>query len=450
MQVLSIHSHDRSTRRRWYSGILPLFAACYVTCATGKVHLMGSPVDFPEFPQRYHKSARGFTRAILAERPAEVQSMQFPVLLEDPSRKMLKLNISMARVDFAKLKAEVYRIERHFRDIDGMTGSQQLKHFTTTSQCATGGHEGNCSEAFRLTTYSDYYNIFFIDSPAIGALYWAVKIMFHQYAKAYNLDLTTMYFIHSWFNCFRKGSAIKLHSHGPVISGNLAIHVPPGSFTHYLSLGESPMYTHIQLSSQDCLKGNQRACKTLKKKWFYKDQPENIEPSTCSRRGPDACTSEIEKGDRRYNHEGELVMFFGMLKHESSSVTEEMRQILETTGPTDCRMTAAFDIVIDPRGAGHVTPLYDPQDPWWELSPNANIGDRIGSAVEKVLEEQGVPAAYEWDTVPDKTTWAAQQKKIMNHPGNNALRAWIQNEMNTDWESSRVALSSADILKPEL
>merc|ERR1719456_1412266 len=97
----------------------------------------------------------------------------------------------------------------------------------------------------------------------------------------------------------------------------------------------------------------------------------------------------LGKGRSLPNRDGELTMFLGLLQHASSNVTEAMREHLEQAGPTDCRMTAAFDITDNPRGAHHAMPLYDPQDPWWEADPQASLGDAIGAGIERIYREHG-------------------------------------------------------------
>merc|ERR1712241_523693 len=103
-------------------------------------------------------------------------------------------------------------------------------------------------------------NIFFLDSPAVASLYWKVKAAFHQYAKFYSLDLSRAYFIHGWANCFRGGGKIKFHRHGYGIAGNIAIHVPPSSYTRYGSLVKSKEYPWMLEMQRECQSGLQKSC----------------------------------------------------------------------------------------------------------------------------------------------------------------------------------------------
>merc|ERR1712113_1081030 len=72
---------------------------------------------------------------------------------------------------------------------------------------------------------------------------------------------------------------------------------------------------------------------------------------------------------------GDVVMFYGDVDHESVHVTKDMHEHLIKSGPTDCRMTQAFDIFAHPTAGHHAVPLYDPEDPWWEKDPQASLGD---------------------------------------------------------------------------
>lgn len=390
----------------------------FVTFGTGllgtsSLSLMGSTA---EFPSRYQTSVRGLSQAILDARPVDVEFLEFPVSLQDWSRWMLKMRVSG---DMERMKHEVVRIERHFRRIQSMRGSRNLQSFLP----AAFTRDDNL-DIFRLTSYADYYNVFFLDSPVVASLYWKVKAAFRQYAQVYNLDLTRPYFIHGWFNCFRGGGKIRFHRHGYGLAGNVAVHVPPGSYTRYGSLVTSKEYPWMLEMQHECNAGQQEACEELANIWKYEGAlwdaaALSVEPTAIP------------------NAEGELVMFHGLVEHESSNVTEEMRQHLKQSGPTDCRMTLAFDIDTDPSALHHSLPLYDPKDPWWMEDGHAHIGDAIGAKIERLYQESDLPMVFDWDVLPDSRAFHDRMRKALRHEGSALLSAWSKQQVKECWAGLR-------------
>eukprot|EP00746_Dinoflagellata_sp_MGD_P138840 gnl/MRDRNA2_/MRDRNA2_72413_c0_seq1.p1 gnl/MRDRNA2_/MRDRNA2_72413_c0~~gnl/MRDRNA2_/MRDRNA2_72413_c0_seq1.p1 ORF type:complete len:414 (-),score=51.51 gnl/MRDRNA2_/MRDRNA2_72413_c0_seq1:511-1752(-) len=376
--------------------------------------LMGSP---EEFPPRYHNSVRGLSRAIKDARPADTEALTLPVILQDKRRWLLKVNVSSAGIDIAGLKNEVARIERHFRRIRGMSGSPDLQMFVPIQGITR-------PDLFRLTAYASYYNIFFLDSPAVGSLYWTIKQAFHQYARTYRLDLSRTYFLHGWFNCFRGGGHIRFHRHSFGLAGNLAIHVPPGSFTQYGSLGSSSEYRWLHSMQQQCQAGQRKSCEELADRWRYAD--------------PLAGASELDvKPVAMPNTAGELVMFHGLVEHGSSNVTEEMRRHLEQSGPEDCRMTIAFDIDTDPADLHHTVPLYDPKDPWWTLDWPQALGDAIGEKMEQIYQDLNSPVVFDWDLMPSSKAFAERMRRARLHQSSATLSSWSKQQVRTGWADFR-------------
>merc|ERR1712003_32042 len=108
------------------------------------------------------------------------------------------------------------------------------------------------------------------------------------------------------------------------------------------------------------------------------------------------------------NYPGDLVMFFGNIAHGSNNMTKTERQYLKKTGPTDCRMTLAFDISLNPISILHPVPLFDPRDPWWRKDPLGSWTKNIGDFVDSTFERFGVPATFEWGEMPNRTEFAAR------------------------------------------
>lgn len=368
-------------------------------------------IGLPEFPARYHSSVRGLTESIKAARPADVQSIELPITQEDRSRWMLKTYVN--HTDLAALRHEIARVERHLRRIRSLKGDINLKKFVPAQ-----GIEHH--DQFRLTAYASYYNIFFIESEAIGRLYWWIKIFFHKYAAVYNFDLSKTYFIHGWFNCFRGGGKISFHRHCNGISGNMAVHVPPGSFTRYGTLRNSKEYHWMRRLQKRCQHGEESTCERLGQLWRYSDEMVDV--------------ADIEnKVLVMPNEDGDLVLFHGLVEHESSNVTEEMRQYLKQQGPTGCRMTLAFDIDTDPSELHHSVVLYDPQDPWGSQGNEVNFGEDIGKSIEQIYESSKLPPIFDWDAPPDEKAFIDRMRAIRTHAGTAELSSWLKRQLSQGW-----------------
>eukprot|EP00929_Paragymnodinium_shiwhaense_P086725 TRINITY_DN47181_c0_g1_i4.p1 TRINITY_DN47181_c0_g1~~TRINITY_DN47181_c0_g1_i4.p1 ORF type:complete len:206 (+),score=31.65 TRINITY_DN47181_c0_g1_i4:83-700(+) len=167
-----------------------------------------------EFPDRYHTSVRGLSNVIKRMRPQNLEAMGMSFKIPDApiGSFMLLVNATELGVDVPGLGKDVERLERHFREIPVM-------HTPGANLHVDAGHGHPERHSFKLTNLSDLYNIFFLNSEAIGRLYWAVKLAFHKYAEVHSLDLSRLYFLHGWFNCFRGGSKIQAHAHGYAVSG---------------------------------------------------------------------------------------------------------------------------------------------------------------------------------------------------------------------------------------
>jgi hypothetical protein len=107
---------------------------------------------------------------------------------------------------------------------------------------------------------------------------------------------------------------------------------------------------------------------------------------------------------KHWNKEGEIMMFHSTTQHESSNVTEEMREHLGTHF-LDCRMTAAWDITPHPDLGIHTVPLYDPMDPWWEKDPDASNAEGMNDDIEAVFRAHNFPSNFEWETTPDSDSF---------------------------------------------
>eukprot|EP00441_Pelagodinium_beii_P022252 CAMPEP_0197675864 /NCGR_PEP_ID=MMETSP1338-20131121/85753_1 /TAXON_ID=43686 ORGANISM="Pelagodinium beii, Strain RCC1491" /NCGR_SAMPLE_ID=MMETSP1338 /ASSEMBLY_ACC=CAM_ASM_000754 /LENGTH=413 /DNA_ID=CAMNT_0043256471 /DNA_START=1 /DNA_END=1242 /DNA_ORIENTATION=- len=373
--------------------------------------LMGSPV---EFPSRYHTSVRSLSETIMQARPPADASLDWTVTDQDESRWLLKVDLKFTDEEMKELKLQVARVEKHFRRIRGMAGDSNLKAFVPAQGI-------DHVDIFRLTAYASYYNIFYLNSKVISKLYWAVKQLFHQYADVYQFNLNQTYFMHGWFNCFRGGGKISPHRHCNGLSGNMAVHVPPGSFTRYGSLSSSKEYRWMLALQQQCQQGKETSCERFTQLWRYADDlPEPLEEQESSRVMP--------------NMDGELVIFHGLVEHESSNVSEDMRQHLKRKGPTDCRMTLAFDIDTNPSDLHHSVPLYDPEDPWWDSS---SLGHDIGSAIEGLLDDAELPAAFDWAVMPDKRAFAERIQLAKVHEGSGKLSSWLKEQLAAGWADFR-------------
>eukprot|EP00930_Biecheleria_cincta_P028483 TRINITY_DN19886_c0_g1_i1.p1 TRINITY_DN19886_c0_g1~~TRINITY_DN19886_c0_g1_i1.p1 ORF type:complete len:416 (-),score=61.45 TRINITY_DN19886_c0_g1_i1:14-1261(-) len=368
-------------------------------------------IGLPEFPARYHSSVRGLSASIRAARPGDVEELDIPITHQDRSRWMLKTYVN--HTDLTELRREIARVERHLRRIRSLRGDINLKNFVPAQ-----GIEHH--DQFRLTTYASYYNIFFIESEAIGRLYWWIKLFFHKYAAVYKFDMSKIYFIHGWFNCFRGGGKISFHRHCNGVSGNMAVHVPPGSFTRYGTLRSSKEYHWMRRLQKRCQHGEKDTCERLGQLWRYTDDMVDV--------------ADIENNMIVMdNEDGDLVLFHGLVEHETSNVTEEMRQYLKQQGPTGCRMTLAFDIDTDPSELHHSVVLYDPQDPWGSKGAEANMGEDVGKAFEQIYERSNLPPIFDWDILPDERAFLDRMRAARTHPGSAQLSSWLKCQLSQGW-----------------
>lgn len=384
----------------------------------GKLHVVGST---DEFPARYTFTARGLSKAVRSARPADVKDIKLKASFQDPDRKLLKFNVS-GRLDLVDLRQEVSKLERHFQD--KMFLSRPL--FEKAARCTEKAKvNGTCPEP--ITNFKDCYNWGSIDSAAIGKLYWTIKVAFHQYAKEYHVNMDRLYFINIWINCLREGQDIREHHHGPVVAGNVAIQVPPGSYTYY-KLAD-PTGNADDGERGACESGVHEACHLL----MFK---ERLSPSYSEDYFRNQAPLKIS------NFDGDMVLFLGELAHGSGAVQQKMQRYLNDQ-PADCRMTAAFDILPNPTTLNsyeglHVIPLYDPKDPWWENDPYASIGDNLGAAMEKVFKHLKVPAAFEWDVMPDADTfWNRYGSIIEDQKLKDKLAKWGVKQGAKGWEKFR-------------
>lgn len=140
------------------------------------------------------------------------------------------------------------------------------------------------------------------------------------------------------------------------------------------------------------------------------------------------------------NVEGTLTMFYGAVEHESSNVTEKMQKSLGDKGPADCRMTAAFDIGLDPVVKRHSVPLYNPQDPWWDKDPKGSLGDAIGAEMESIQRSWKAPVLFEWDLPQNRTKmpdvhWS---QKPWEHSSHRALTNWENQRIFDGWRDAYI------------
>jgi len=358
-----------------------------VFVATGVHNLMGQS---GEFPTQYHRSMRSLTPAIMAARPHNPQDYKPPLILQEPKNNIFKMNLSALGIDVSELRAQVTKVVELFAE-SPLVGTQDLKSIT-------GSYDA-------LTSYADYYNVYYLDSPAVGKLYWAIKAAFHEYAAVHKINLTRVYFLHGWFNCNQAGEALDWHGHGACTSGNVAIHVPPGSYTEYMPLGNYDGYQRYWEAEKACRQDVEPACNALENPMmgldtvrYAMDLPRPSKMKGASKKFPNA--------------NGELVFFHGMSRHRTGKITPAMREYLAETGPLGCRMTSAFDIHTKPLSMHHTVPLYDPEDPWWERDPRAGLGDRIGAAMEDWWSQLKVPMAFQMESKPTEDSWKTHMSKV--------------------------------------
>merc|ERR1712110_1064912 len=175
---------------------------------------------------------------------------------------------------------------------------------------------------------------------------------------------------------------------------------------------------------RECRAGQQKSCEELAKIWKY--DGDLLDAAALSSE-PVAIP----------NLEGELVMFHGLVEHESSNVTEEMRRHLKQSGPMDCRMTIAFDIDTDPSELHHSLPLYDPKDPWWTTNGHAHLGDAIGANMERLYQEMELPVVFDWDVMPDSKAFNERMHRALRHKGSALLSAWSKKQVQECWADFR-------------
>lgn len=374
-----------------FSLSLPAFLVCLALHQTGGAKILGAD----DFPSNYCMSSRRLTSSILSTRPQNLPTVRVEYNVPTASKFNYMLQVDPSAIlkqeDVAALKQEVARIENHFRAIPAFSKQG--------SNPSNFGVQEPGSDDFQLTSLAHLYNLFFLNSDHIGKLYWAVKVSFHQYAEVHRLDLSRPYFIHGWLNCFRRGGHIKFHAHGnDGVSGNLGIHIPPGSYTHYLKASDSTSWHLLyDQATQMCKQGNKCTCPL---KWPYKGR----KPPASMLGGEDF---------RHWNREGEIMLFHSTTSHGSSPVTDRMMDFLKTQDPKlpACRMTAGFDISPHPNLLQHSLPLFDPMDPWWEKDPQASFGEGMSDDVDSIFGSFGIPPTYQWPSVPSSEDFWNRWKK---------------------------------------
>lgn len=310
------------------------------------LNILDKPPFGKDFIQRHPRSVKGLSESIQSQRPTAEWWNKVSATVEDIDKTRLMTQGHLEQVleadTFAGFIANMSRtiadLEAFWFDLlDIVPGMDDLE---TTFQEST-------SRGFILSTRASLYNIFYIDRPEIGIYYWYVKILFHHYMKTFKLDKSVPWWIHGWANCFRGGSNIGFHAHGPgVIAGNLAVRVPPGSHTQYEGLGEA--------------------------------------------RAEDLFIP---------NRIGDLNLFDGVVQHRSSNVTEEDIVWLGEHG-AKCRMTTAFDISLRPKHLWHSIPLYHPADPMWTRDPAARWADDLNEKIQAMRQKAKFQEIWTWDKLP--------------------------------------------------
>ena len=397
------------------------------------ITIVGSPATHAneDFPSGHYVSARPLTAAVLAARPPDEELLAD---LDSPGLPEVALSKRVQRYRSDNIQSALLGLSMQVKRLLNVWGREYPTGRRGYSEYIPTGDELRKRRETPLTTKSDLYNVFFLDDPAVGQLYWFVKRAFHAYAREYNLTLDRTWWLHGWANCFRRDDGISFHSHGVRVSGNFAVNTAPGSHTRYKSHQQAEWdvhrrwHDHAQPFADDYRDDLRHMSSTGAPRFLGPDEPE--------------FRGDFEPGD--------LTLFDGFVKHQSNDhdPTHDAYYSSRASelGIPDCRITIAFDVWpetfeydrghvgVGPMMNWHTLPLFDPNDPWFHklksqnvagdegASPIKTVGEQMRDAIRDALDRQGVEPLF---SGPASTThgsineWNSHLEKVLTqaqHP----------------------------------
>ncbi len=311
------------------------------------------PLATGEFQCGYLVTVSPLSRHILEHRPRRVGT---PRLVEEyKSASLVRYSSQIKRDGKATELAELARrIDAHFTKL--VRPLNAIRDHVSV---------GVYDERSPASIYHRFYNIFSLDEPAVGALYWSIKRAFHDYRERNGLP-RQRYLIHGWLTCFRWRDLARympFHSHATtdpakrVVSGEASFDASPCAQTEFVErLGPDDKFPDV---------------------------------------GPHRDPGEPGNRRRRVQYMGDadsVILFDGSAPHrvgtEGNFEIECMKWWDDRTPKDLCRAGVAFDIAsvqMSPQ-LHHSVLLYDPDDEWWERADEQ--AQRAESINQQIASQQ--------------------------------------------------------------